>query len=239
MQIVLSQHYSFRARLWPTLLTAGMIAVMVGLGCWQIQRLHWKEGLLVSIAAHKSDAPVNIQGLSARDTVNYRHAMALGSFDTKHNFFLISTSLKGEGGYHVLTPFQLYDGSHIIIDRGWIPYSMKDKPDEFIPRPGSVLVSGLIIVPQHGWLQPSNHPDTNDWYWPDLTAMARLAGDPSVRPYILDAGAAPNPSGYPVGGQTRLELPNNHLEYALTWFGLALALMIIYVVQGFNRTPKD
>jgi surfeit locus 1 family protein len=65
--------------------------------------------------------------------------------------------------------------------------------------------------------------------------MAKLAGVPEFMPFVLEADTKPNPGGYPIGGQTRVALPNNHLSYALTWYGLALALLVIYGVSGFRK----
>jgi surfeit locus 1 family protein len=89
------------------------------------------------------------------------------------------------------------------------------------------------------WLLPNNRPDLNYWFWGDLPAMAKAAKlDPvRVAPFYIDADAAPNPGGWPKGGTTRLELPNNHLQYALTWFSLAVALIVIYVVYH-RRNPR-
>ena len=90
------------------------------------------------------------------------------------------------------------------------------------------MVGGILRRPHHAWNQPANDPERNDWYGIDLEAMARQAGIREFSSLVLEADATPNPGLYPVGGQTRLSLPNNHLGYALTWYGLALALLVIH-----------
>jgi surfeit locus 1 family protein len=84
---------------------------------------------------------------------------------------------------------------------------------------------------------PDNRPDLNYWFWVDIPAMSAAAGLDHVAPYYIDADATPNPGGWPKGGVTRLTLPNNHLQYAITWFSLAVALIVIYVL--FHRRQAE
>ena len=96
---------------------------------------------------------------------------------------------------------------------------------------GNQAVEGIVRVP-HGkaWMQPDNEAAKNMWYFVDLPAMAAaMAADFRTDLYV-DAGPAENPGKYPVGGQTRIELPNDHLQYAITWGLLAVALAVIYVL---------
>ena len=100
---------------------------------------------------------------------------------------------------------------------------------------GPVLVKGILRTPVHRWLQPDNHPAQNEWYAIDSTAMARAAGVSEFLPFVLEADTALNPGGYPIGGQTRIDVPNTHFVYALTWYGLAAALLVIYGLSGWRR----
>jgi surfeit locus 1 family protein len=81
------------------------------------------------------------------------------------------------------------------------------------------------------WLVPDNRPDLNYWFWVDLPAMAKADGLDDVAPFYIDGDATPNPGGWPQGGVTPLELPNNHLQYAITWFALAAGMLVIYIVS--------
>jgi surfeit locus 1 family protein len=100
-------------------------------------------------------------------------------------------------------------------------------------------VSGLLRLPPErkpSWFLPDNKPDRNFWFWVDLPAMARWAGvDGPVAPYFVDAGPQANPGGLPIGGQTHIELPNDHLQYAITWFALAIGLTTVYLVFHHQR----
>ena len=105
---------------------------------------------------------------------------------------------------------------------------------------GAVTVEGAIRAPgvQH-WLQPDNEPDRNIWFWNDLPAMAAHAGiaPDHLVPVFLEAGPAPNPGGLPIGGQTRVTLPNDHLQYAITWYALAAGLAMIYLLYHREQKP--
>ena len=89
---------------------------------------------------------------------------------------------------------------------------------------------------QPGWFTPDNQPDQGLWFSYDLPALERALGV-ELLPVVLEADATPNPGGLPLGGQTRTELPNNHLQYVITWYGLALALLAIYVAFSLERAP--
>ncbi len=226
----------FTLRFWPTILTLVMLAVLIGLGTWQVERLHWKQNLLAEIDQRSHMPPVDISNLTDASNIDYLPAKASGLFRHDQEFYLTAISKDGQGGYHVLTPLQLDNGTVLLVDRGWVPY---DKKDPATRRDGQlfgpVSVTGLLRKPIHIWSQPANDPAHNQWYGIDLAAMAAQANMPAFLPYVLDADATPNAGGYPIGGQTRVTLPNNHLSYAMTWFGLALALLVIYGVSGYRK----
>jgi surfeit locus 1 family protein len=102
-----------------------------------------------------------------------------------------------------------------------------------------VAVTGLARnADSQGPFIPDNELAENRWFWRDLGAMSKSmfpAGAPDIAPFILEAERSDIPGGWPLGGQTRLDLPNNHLQYALTWFLLALCLVVIYVIYVRSR----
>lgn len=214
-----------------------MLAILVGLGTWQVQRLHWKQNLLATIDARIHEAPVDIASITDTASANYRHASASGVFQNEHIFYLSAISQKGEGGYDILTPLALADGRFLLVNRGWIPYDRK--PDRFFRPSSLVTVSGILRLPEHFWFQPQNDPAHNSWYSMDLLAMAKAANIPAFLPYVLEADDTSNPQDYPVGGQTRVTMPNNHFVYALTWYGMALALLVIYGVSSFRKDAAN
>lgn len=223
-------------RLWPTIIAAGMFVTLLGLGTWQVQRLQWKTELLATIEARSQEEPIDVSEIKDINQVDYRPAQASGLFQYDREFYLHAISLEGEGGYHVLTPLQLENGKYLLVDRGWVPFDKKLPATRLDGQLiGSVLVKGILRIPRSYWMQPANSSSKNDWYSIDLTAMAKMADIPEFMPFVLDADSTKNAGGYPLGGQTRKVLPNNHLSYAITWYGLALALLVIYGISSYRK----
>jgi surfeit locus 1 family protein len=175
--------------------------------------------------------------------MEFRHVTDEGAFLNDKEIFIGATSEAGRQGYHVLTPFLEPGGRTVFINRGFIPAELKDPAKRAAGQiPGTVRVQGLLRLPpaeRPAWFLPDNRPDLNYWFWVDLPAMSAADGLDRVAPFYLDADATPNPGGWPKGGVTRLALPNDHLQYAITWFSLAVALLVIYVLfHRRNAGPK-
>jgi len=230
---------AFRPLLWPTIFTVPAMLLLLALGSWQIQRLYWKRELIEQRQAAVSAAPVGVRSLEDAKGMEFRHVTDEGVFLHDKEIFIGATSEVGRQGYQILTPLLEPDGRMVFVNRGFIPAELKDparRPAGQIA--GTVRVQGLLRLPPAGrpaWFLPDNRPDLNYWFWVDLPAMSaadKLEPD-RVASFYIDADASPNPGGWPKGGVTRLALPNDHLQYAITWFSLAVALMVIYFL--FHR----
>lgn len=215
------------------------IAVLVALGTWQMQRLAWKEQLLTDIAERTAAEPVDLGTLLAAGPSiaeqEYRRVRLSGTYlhESERHFF---ATHRGATGYFVYTPLRLDDGDLVFVNRGFVPFEMKDpatRPQGQVA--GRVEVQGLLrtaLAEKPSSILPDNDPGRNIFYWKDIRAMAESAPLPAeskVLGFFVDADDAPNPGGLPVGGVTILDMPNNHLQYAVTWYGLALALAGVLV----------
>jgi surfeit locus 1 family protein len=225
----------FRPRLAPTLFTIPVVAVLVALGVWQLQRLEWKSRLIAERATAVAAAPVAPpQTLAEARTLEFHRVTVEGVFLHDKEILLNAIAAKGDAGFDVLTPLREAAGRIVFVNRGFVPTELKDPATRTASQPaGTVHVSGLLRVPPQekpGWFIPDNRPDRNAWFWIDLPAMAAADGIANLAPFYIEADATPNPGGWPRGGVTPLALPNDHLQYALTWFSLAAALVVIYVV---------
>jgi surfeit locus 1 family protein len=230
------------ARLWPTglvlesALTLTALALLCGLGTWQLVRKGEKEALIATLQA-RVHAPVvplaEAQALSAGGAdVSYLHVVARGQFLNEKERYLYAPTPVGPG-WHVYTPLALAPGRFVWINRGFIPDAAKAPESRAAGElMGEVMVAGLVRSPppKKGLFVPDNDVAGNVWYWPDLAAMSASAvPGAQFLPFAIEADATPAPpGGLPRGGVTRLSLPNRHLEYALTWYGLALALIAVY-----------
>ena len=223
----------FRPTLWPTLISVPAFIVLVGLCVWQVQRLHWKQELIADREARVAAEPIALPAAGVDPaSVDYRRVRLEGAFRHDKELFLGARSMNGNVGYQVLTPFELAGGGAILIDRGWVPVERKAPESRAEGQlAGPQTVDGIVrLAPGKVWMQPDNEPAHNMWFFVDLPAMKAASGVDLRTDLYVDAGPAQNPGKYPVGGQTRIELPNDHLQYAITWGLLAIALAVIYVL---------
>lgn len=212
------------------------LAILLSLGTWQARRLVWKDALIAALDARIHEAPkplAEIESLAAEGgDVDYRPMEATGRFDNSRERHFLAT-WRGNSGFYIYTPLTLADGRSLFVNRGFVPYENKEPEMRVLGQlTETVTVKGLArarLSEKPGFLVPDNDPAKNIFYWKDLDAMASSTGlDKSkVLPFFLDADSTPNPSGLPIGGVTIVELPNNHLQYAVTWYGLAAVLAAI------------
>jgi surfeit locus 1 family protein len=222
----------FRPLLWPTVFSVPVLLLLLALGSWQIERLFWKRELIAQRHAAVTAAPIAAPlSLDEARSMEYRHVTDEGIFLNNKEIFLGATSEAGRNGYQVLTPLKEKGGRIVFVNRGFIPAELKDPGKRSEGQiAGAVRVQGLLRLPtgKPAWFVPDNRPDLNYWLWVDLSAMAAADRLEDVAPFYIDADSTPNPGGWPKGGVTRLELRNDHLQYAITWFSLAVALIVIY-----------
>jgi surfeit locus 1 family protein len=224
-----------RSQLIPAAFTAFVALVCLSLGVWQLERLEWKTNLIAErrAAVHATPVPVP-KTLEEASRLEFRPVLAEGVFLNDKEIYLGAASPSGgEPGLQVLTPLRLTDGRIVFVNRGFIPSALKNPDKRGAGQlAGPVRVTGLLRLPhgKPGWLVPNNRPDLNYWFWVDLPAMEAATGLSNVAPFYIDADATPNPGGWPKGGVTPIDLPNDHLQYAITWFALAAAAIVVYIV---------
>lgn len=208
--------------------------VLIGLGTWQLQRLAWKEALIAQREEGLAKPPIDLpSAVDDWQDFDFRKIGVSGEF--KHDLEQLFGARANNGvlGYHVLTPLARPDGSNLLVDRGWVP---ADKAHAVARKEGQhrgmVRLEGIAryrLDDRPGWFTPDNDPAAKHWYAYDLEAMENAMGLDLV-PLVLEADATPNPGGLPIGGRTQITLTNNHLQYAITWYGLAAALVGVYIV---------
>jgi surfeit locus 1 family protein len=233
--------------LWPAVMTVAGVAMLIALGNWQMRRLAWKEGLIGAITERTHADPVPLAVAEARAAeggdIEYTRVTARGRLLEDHELDFYAIDERFGPGYHLLTPLQRADGSVVFVNRGYVPLDLKGADKRSAPEE-EVEITGLVRRPETaGTFTPVNDPAQNIWYWRDLDAMAAAAlgplggpGAPRIVPFVIEAEVPPGAAeGWPKGGVTRLELPNRHLEYALTWYGLAAALIAVFVAFAVPR----
>lgn len=232
--------------LWPLL--AGMIAlaILLGLGTWQWQRKAWKDALVQQIelrvkgAARRPDVASLFATDAAKRPLPYERLQLSGRFHHDKERFLFADGREGSG-FHVLTPLEVAPDQVVWINRGYVPLALKDPAKRIAGQiAGVVDVAGLAREQgDRNAFTPDNDVQKNTWYWRDLPAFTRSAfGDGKVAGARLALDASPepqNPGGWPRGGTTLLKISNRHLEYAMTWWGLAATLIGVFFVFARGR----
>lgn len=227
-----------RARVVAILVT-GVIAfaTLMALGIWQVERLHWKQEMLASIDARINAAPRRIEDVLAAsergEDIDYAPVTLRGRFDHQGERFFLATR-NGDAGWHVYTPL-LLDGSDdwVFVNRGFVPYALKSPESRAEGNMTDLVeINGLAReapTEKASAFLPDNDPAQNVFFWRNVADMAQGLDLPSERgaPFFVDAGPGAAPGGFPVGGVTVIEMPNNHLQYAITWFSLAAALFVM------------
>lgn len=238
---------SARGLLLPSLSALIALAILLSLGTWQMERLAWKNALIAQVEERVSEKPIPAPSFGQWDELDrredeYRPVTAHGRFDHSREVLIYTvlpeTSRPFSGpGFWVLTPLMQADGSAILVNRGFVPEDRRAPSGRATGQvEGPVTVTGLMRFPEEAnWFVPANAPERNAWYRRDPEEIGRAKGLERVAPYTIDADAAPNPGGLPQGGETRLSFPNKHLEYALTWYGLAATLVGVYVAFVITR----
>lgn len=216
----------------------GAFVLLCGLGTWQVERLGRKEALIATRTARLEAPAVPLPpDLADPAAWEFRRVRVSGVFDHGAEQLFGVEAVDGRVGPHLLTPLRLDDGRALLVDRGWVPEDAKDRAvrPATLP-PGRVTVEGILrhrADDRRAWMTPDNRPETRRWYWYDLPALGRATGTRPL-PLVLEAAGRPG-GGLPRAGRTRVELPNNHLGYAITWYGLAATLAGVYVAFGFRR----
>ena len=233
-----------RPSLWLSLIALAVFCVLVGLGYWQLQRLNAKTALTERIVERVAAPAIGLPpALSLADpaavfALEYRRVRVSGVFHHDKELHWHRPSKDGAAGYRVITPLERPDGSFVLVSRGWVPPDRLDpdtRPDGQVTGP--VVIEGVARLPEAaGWMAPANDPDRNTWFVLDIDRMAGHVGVAPAFPLYVEAGDAPNPGGLPVGGQTEVEIRNRHLEYVVTWWGLAAALVLVFIAYH-RRAP--
>jgi len=231
-----------RPRLAPTLFTIPVVLICIALGIWQLQRLQWKRGLIAERATAVAATPLHPpQTLAEGRALEFHPVDDDGVFLNDKEIYLSAIGPHGGAGFHVLSPLREADGRIVFVNRGFVPADKKDPSTRTAAQfTGTEHLRGLLrLAPEKkpGWFIPDNRPDVNYWFWIDLPAMAAAdqLATADVAPFYIDADATPNPGGWPQGGTTLLDLPNDHLQYAITWFSLAAAMVAVYVAYHWRE----
>ena len=218
------------------------IAVLIALGCWQMERLAWKTNLIntvnarISAVADPAPGPKEWPLISSEHDA-YRHITISGVLLNDKETLVHASTIHGTG-YWLITPLRTDEGFTVLINRGFVPRDHRASATRAESQiTTKITVTGLLRITEPGGsLLQSNNPKLQHWYSRDVAAISAVRQLPKNAPYFIDADATPNPGGLPIGGLTVVNFYNHHLQYAITWFTLA-AMLSFYVLLAAFKPP--
>ncbi|MDZ4841207.1 MAG: SURF1 family cytochrome oxidase biogenesis protein [Hyphomicrobium aestuarii] len=276
---------SNRGLLLPTTFALAALALLIGLGTWQLNRKIWKDALQTRIDQRLTWQPAAIADLKENlvsaevaalrkggeiapgakveirnadigdaaprflrdttgvytvtfgrvpDSYGYYRVTATGRFLHDQEQFVYAPHQTFGPGFNVHTPLKLANNAYVMVNRGYVTEALKNPSSRLAGQvPGEVEVTGLLRYGgERATFDPDRDPKTGVWYWRDLTGLVAAAvptDRTSVYNFIIEAQSDPaQPGGWPKGGTTIVKLSNRHLEYAMTWYGLAATLIAVY-----------
>lgn len=219
-----------RGNKWSVMMSASILIILLSLGAWQIKRLAWKTAMLSYVQAQMAAPAVPLpEMIDDPQKWEYQRVTLAGHFLHEYEFKIKPRMLDGKSGFHLVTLFQRASGGYVFINRGWAA------EDVDIQRPSEIVrVEGIVQAPKKTYFTPTNNPAKSDWYWPDIPAMAAAANVIGAMPVIVTSSVKQE-GVYPRGGQLRLDIPNDHRQYAFFWFGMAGVFIFISGIYHLKK----
>jgi len=218
-----------RRMIAPLLFGIVGVAILVSLGAWQVQRLAWKTAILEEIGTRLAADPVPVPPGPDPTRDAYRKVAVTGAIEPGEVDVYTSNPPQGVG-YRVIVPLRLDDGRTILLDRGFVPIAEKDAPRHL----GPIRVEGALVWPQEtDYFTSAPDREKNIWFARDVPLMAEALG---TIPVLLVTATSDDPAA-PTPMPVTVNIPNDHLQYAITWFLLAVvwAGMTVYLLWRIKR----
>ena len=231
-----------RRRSWLGLLIPALIlfGVLVALGTWQIERKAWKEGLISALTERLAAPPTALPPAAAwanLDQANeeYRRVKLSGTFehDKEALVYAPGSAFRPDVpgvGFWVFTPMRFSDGRVVMVNRGFVPPDRKEAAARAEGQvAGPLEIVGTMRWPDgRSWFSPRDDAAHNLWFTRDPAAIAAAKGVGAVAPFYVEQESPTPPGGCPQPGKLVVHLRNEHLQYAITWYGLALVLVVVF-----------
>ena len=217
-----------RRLLWPGVMAAVMLAVLLGLGTWQVERLHWKRGVLAQIARAEAAPAVPMPAAPVPFSKVEVTGHLRDDLSAYYGAEVRDTPAGPQLGTQLIVPLEREDGDDVLVDRGWVPNA---RPRGIALSSGEVTLEGYVRPGDApGLFSAGDSPATRQFYTLDPASIGAALGLQRIASFVLVAMGPPPPERYPDPARHLPQPPNNHLSYAITWYGLAVALVVIFVL---------
>jgi surfeit locus 1 family protein len=242
-----------RRAILPLIVILGALGVLIALGTWQLDRKAWKEELIATLQSRLAAASTHLPPrerwqMLDPDKDEFTRVEFPATFVPGEEALVYSS---GSGlrpdvsgpGYWVFSPARLSGGSLVVVNRGFVPEGKQDAKTRPDGEPDGVvdIVGMMRWTEPRGTFTPNDEPAKNLWFARDPAAMAKAKNWGTVAPFYVDQEAPPVPGGLPRVGPLKVNLPNNHLQYAVTWYGLAAVLVVasLFFWRSRRREARD
>ena len=199
-----------------------VITLFCALGTWQLVRLQWKNNLIDQISEGLKSSPIKY---SDKVKVNYQRVVIEGKYNFEKQIYLYSLNDKGQPGYDVITPFEGLSSENVLVNRGWIKSNLKNS--DIINKTTDNKIQGLILRNiKPNIFKPENDTEKNIWFSINLEQIKKVT-DKNFSNYILYL--EDQKINIPKPKKITIDLPNNHLKYAITWYSISISIFAYFL----------
>jgi len=196
------------------------ISIFIALGSWQLVRINWKLDLIEQIQSSLKDEPININNTALK---NYLRIKAVGTIDFENQIYLYNLNEKGAPGFEVINPIKI-NKENYLLNRGWIPFNKKNEKEINIIDENNIV--GILRKQiKANMFKPKNDISNNYWFTLNRQDLYKLTGE-KFSPYIIYLSSK---NELPKAKMITANISNNHKKYAITWFSLAISILLIYL----------
>ena len=237
----MKQKFFFKPVFWPTVFFVFSFVILVSLGTWQVKRLIWKNDLINFYLKQSTNNIINLHKENfVSEEIEYRKVRLTGKFLNKMEVHITGKTYEGNAGFHVITPFLMQNGNYVLVNRGWVSENYKEaKSRSFSLINEETSVIGIIRYPQKkGYFVPENEPDNGFWFTikpTEIKKHLKIDKETFIIKFYVDALRQEKKINLPIGIKEKINIRNQHLSYAITWYSLAIVLMIIYLSYHYSE----
>ena len=230
------KNYIFKPKLIPFVSFVIALLILLSLSLWQVKRLVWKTNLIEQRVSNFEGEPKNLYDIRKPNENEFKKVFIEGKLLNNFEFFMPALSKNGNNGFHIIVPMEVEKKKFILFDTGWVPLAKKEKNKRLnnLIKEKKIFTAVIRLPGRKGYFQPDNDNIKNFWFFVEPKLMEETISMKLENRFYLEA-VDNGPNGYPLGNQTRIYLRNNHLQYAITWFLIALSLIGVFIFASIRK----
>ena len=230
------KNYIFKPKLVPFVAFVIALLILLSLSLWQVKRLVWKTNLIEQRVSNFEGEPKNLYDIRKPNENEFKKVFIEGKLLNNFEFFMPALSKNGNNGFHIIVPLVIEKKKLILFDTGWVPLFKKEKNKRLnnLIKEKKIFFAVIRLPGRKGYFQPDNDNIKNFWFFVEPKLMEETISMKLENRFYLEA-VDNGPNGYPLGNQTRIYLRNNHLQYAITWFLIALSLIGVFIFASIRK----